>query len=207
VTEATQRYFDRRARAYDRRYGMPAAAQRLLRPGPGLGRELAALVVAAHERPSVLDLGCGPGRVAEAALDAGAARYVGVDLSPRMLGLTRERLAGRTQVELIEGDFSALDVAGTFDVVLALGLFDYVPAPARAAEWMHERCSSTLVASFTCWDWLKGPVRHARYRLHRCRVADYTADGAAALLAGAGFENVEFAWQGRRGFLVTASGG
>src|SRR5829696_4474218 len=102
-----RRYFEKRARAFDRVYARPAP----LRGGPLRGRELAVAVVARHARPDVLDLGCGPGRVAEAVLD--------------------------------------VDLPRTFDVVLALGLFDYLDAPARAASWMRARCSSALVASFT----------------------------------------------------------
>ena len=33
------------------------------------------------------------------------------------------------------------NVARTFDVVLALGLFDYLASPARAAAWMRARCA------------------------------------------------------------------
>jgi SAM-dependent methyltransferase len=207
MTTATQRYFDRHARAYDRRWARPTLAERLLRPGPQRGQELAALVVSAHPGARVLDVGCGPGRVGETALDAGASSYVGVDLSPHMLALAGERLGRFPRVELVEGDFLAVDVPGVFEVVLALGLFDYVAEPERAAHWLHARCAGTLVASFTQWDRLKAPVRHARYRLlHGCRVFDYTVPGVTTLLAGAGFTSVELPWQGRRGFLVTASG-
>jgi SAM-dependent methyltransferase len=152
----------------------------------------------------VLDLGCGSGRVAEAVLAAGAAAYVGVDLSPRMLELARDRLRGFDDVELREGAIPNLDLAGTFELVLALGLFEYLDEPARTVEWIRDRCSSMLVASFTRWDWFKGPPRHLHYGFHRCRVADYTEDGAAALLAVGGFSQVEFPVRGRRGFIVTA---
>ena len=73
-----------------------------------------------------------------------------------MLALARERLDTLASVELLEGDFLELDIRGEFDVVLALGLFDYLDEPARAAEWMRVHCSSILVASFTRRDWVKG---------------------------------------------------
>lgn len=197
----TRRYFDRRARAFDRVYGRPHR----LRRGPWRGRALAADVVAGHEEPAVLDVGCGPGRVGEAVLAAGAVSYVGIDISPMMLALARARLAGDTRVELLEGDFLELEPEGTFDVVLALGLFDYVRDPLRAAEWLRARCSSTLVASFTRWDWLKGPPRRLEYALHRLPVRDYDAAGAARLLSEAGFGSARFADNGRRGFHVVAA--
>lgn len=155
--------------------------------------------------PEVLDVGCGPGRVAEAVIEAGASRYVGIDFSAHMLALARRRLEGHPAVELIEGDFLNVDVPRTFELVLALGLFDYLEEPARAATWMRDRCSSTLVASFPRWDRLKAPLRHLYYRLHRCRIFDYTEAAAADLLAGAGFSKVEFPSRGPRGFLVLAT--
>jgi SAM-dependent methyltransferase len=198
----TRRYFDRRARAFDRVYARPSP----LRRGPRRGRALAAEIVAGHESPSVLDVGCGPGRVAEAVLAAGAASYVGIDIAPRMLGLARARLGGHSRVELLEGDFLELDPEGelSFDVVLALGLFDYVGEPPRAAEWLRARCSSTLVASFTRWDWLKGPPRRLEYALHGLSVRDYGTAGVVELLAGAGFARIEVVEDGRRGFHVVA---
>lgn len=202
---AIQHYFDTHARAFDRLYETRSPLA-LLRRGPRRGRDLAAAVVARHRSPSVLDLGCGPGRVAAAVLDAGAASYRGIDVSPRMLALARRRLAGRPGVELVEGDFRLLDVRGSFGVVLALGLFDYLDDAGGAAAWMRSRCRSTLVASFTRRDLVKAPLRHLRYQvLHRCPVFDYTEAEAAALLREAGFTGVDVALRGRRGFLVCAT--
>jgi SAM-dependent methyltransferase len=201
----TQSYFDRQAASFDRAYARSSMPP-LMRRGPWRSRELAVAVVAEHDAPAVLDVGCGPGRVAEAVLDAGAARYVGIDFSPPMLALARERLAGLPSVELVEGDFLEADVGGAFDVVLALGLFDYLEEPERAAAWMRARCGSTLVASFTRWDWLKGPLRHVYYELlNRCPIRNYTETGVEAMLTAAGFARVEFPFRGSHGFLARGS--
>jgi SAM-dependent methyltransferase len=199
----TRRYFDKHARSFDRLYESRGVAARLP-GGPKRSRDLAVAVVARHTEPHVLDVGCGPGRVAEAVLEAGAARYVGIDLSAEMLALARRRVDGHTAVELVQGDFLDLEVPGIFDVVLALGLFDYLPEPRPAAEWTRARCKSALVASFPRWDWVKAPLRHLYYALHRCPLFEYTEAGAEELLRDAGFSNVEFASRGPRGFLVVA---
>jgi hypothetical protein len=63
-----------------------------------------------------------------------------------------------------------------------------------------------LVASFTRWDWVKGPLRRLHYEVvHRYPIRDYTEAGAEELLATAGFSGVEFAFRGRRAFLVCAT--
>jgi SAM-dependent methyltransferase len=193
----TRRYFDRHARAFDR--------VSHVRRGPRRGRELAVSVVARHSAPEVLDVGCGPGRVAEAVIEAGAARYVGIDFSAQMLALARRRLEQEEAVELIEGDFLDADVAGTFEVVLALGLFDYLEEPARAATWLRGHCSSTLVASFPRWDLVKAPLRHLYYALHGSPLFEYTEAGVEELLTDAGFSNVDFPSRGPRGFLVVST--
>jgi SAM-dependent methyltransferase len=196
MTTATRRYFNRHARAFDR--------VSHVRRGPRRGRELAVSVVARHSAPAVLDVGCGPGRVAEAVLAAGAARYVGIDFSARMLALAWRRLHQHEGVELIEGDFLELDVPGTFDVVLALGLFDYLEEPARAAAWLRAHCTSALVASFPRWERVKAPLRHLYYALYGSQLFEYTEPGVDELLRDAGFSNV-FPSRGPRGFLVVST--
>jgi len=174
----TRRYFDKHARSFDRLYESQGVTARLRR-GP-------------------------PGRVAEAVLEAGAARYVGLDLSAEMLALARRRVDDHAEVELVEGDFLDLDPPGMFDVVLALGLFDYLPEARPGAAWMRARCTSTLVASFSRWDRVKAPLRRLYYALYGCPLFNYTEAGAEELLRDAGFSGVKFVSRGPRGFLVVA---
>ena len=203
---ATRSYFEKHAPDLDKRYASPDWARLRLRPGPTQYLERAVAVVTRHAMPTVLDVGCGTGRVGEAALGAGARAYVGIDLSPRMLGFARARLARFASVELHEADFLDLELGRTFDVVLALGLFDYLEEPTRAARWLRAHCASTLVASFTRWDWVKGPVRHFHYRVvNGCRVFDYTESRAKTLLTAADFSTAEIVHTTRRGFTIEAT--
>ena len=74
-------------------------------------RELALL-----RGPTVLELGCGTGRVAVALAEEGL-EVVGADSSPAMLAVARER-AGTLPVTLIEGDMRKLDLERRFESVL-----------------------------------------------------------------------------------------
>lgn len=203
--EPVREHFRRSAISFDALYEEGGFLQRRVRPGLIRRRELAVEVVRAHGSPRVLDVGCGSGRVGEFVLDAGAAEYVGVDFSEPMLELAGERL-GRygDGVRLLQGDFLEIDLEGPFEVVLALGFFDYIRDPEPFVRRMGDVCTSTLVASFPGWNWLKGPVRKVRYEVvHRVPIFDYTPPQIRRLMTDAGFSRVEIDSPGS-GFLVRA---
>jgi SAM-dependent methyltransferase len=61
---------------------------------------------------TVLEPGCGSGRMLEALADRGC-RVAGIDLSPRMVELARARLGSRG--EIFEADMTHFDLGRTFD--------------------------------------------------------------------------------------------
>jgi SAM-dependent methyltransferase len=187
-------------------YDEEGRLQRLVRPALGARADLAVSVVRSLKDPSVLDVGCGSGRVGERVLAAGAARYVGIDFSAPMLSLARERLTRfGQQAELVEGDFLTEPLEGSFDVVLALGLFDYTPEPERFVRRIHELSSGAVVASFPRWTWLKGPIRKFRYEVvNDCPIFDYTDDGVERLFRESGFSSVELRPSGASALLAVA---
>jgi SAM-dependent methyltransferase len=203
-----RRHFRAAARSFDHLYDEGGLLQRRVRPGLHARRDIALQVVDSYEHPRVLDVGCGSGRVAEEVLEHGAGAYVGVDFSEPMLGLARERLARfDVPVDLVLGDFREVTLEGTFDVVLGLGLFDYLPDAAPFLRRMREVCSGTAVASFPGWHWFKGPIRKVRYEvIRKVPIFDYTADGLRRMFTEVGFSQVELVRPGRSGYVVRASG-
>ena len=158
-----------------------------------------------YEAPSVLDVGGGSARIGELALAEGASRYVDVDLSDTMLELARNRLARfGDKAELVQGDFLTTPLDGPFDVVFALGYFDYIEDAAAHTRRIGELCSGSAVASFPRWTWTKGPVRKLRYEvINNCPIFDYHREGIRRLFDEAGFAKITIR-QGRSGFLVRA---
>ncbi|MFE1802108.1 MULTISPECIES: class I SAM-dependent methyltransferase [unclassified Streptomyces] len=78
----------------------------------------------------VLDLGCGTGSLSLLASEA-RHRVTGVDLSPRMVGLARAKLAGRDAAFLV-GDAAAPPVGEQrFDAVLVRHVLWTLPEPGR----------------------------------------------------------------------------
>jgi SAM-dependent methyltransferase len=84
---------------------------------------------------SVLDLACGEGFYSRLLSRGGAARVVGVDSSPAMIGLARaaER-AEPLGVEYQVGDVRELDVGERFDLVVAAFLLNYAPGARELGE-------------------------------------------------------------------------
>jgi SAM-dependent methyltransferase len=71
---------------------------------------------------SILELGCGTGRVTLALVDH--CRYIqGIDISPAMISICREKLARagipQSKARVIEGDITDFDLQQTFDLIIA----------------------------------------------------------------------------------------
>jgi ubiquinone/menaquinone biosynthesis C-methylase UbiE len=202
-TAQVREHFRRKAFSFDHLYDEEHALQRLLRPGLFNRRELAVSIAREYEAPSVLDVGGGSARVGERMLEAGASRYVDVDLSDTMLDLARKRLERfEDRIELVQSDFLTAPLQGPFDIVLALGYFDYIEdAPSHIAR-ISELCGGTAVASFPRWTWTKGPIRKVRYEvINRCPIFDYAEPQLRELFSD--FAKVEVQ-SGRSGFLLRA---
>ena len=200
--------FREKAEQFDDLYEDERFLVRLLRPGLFRRRQLAVDTVRSYDGPRVLDVGCGSGRIGEFVLEAGAQRYVGVDFSEPMIELAEARLERfGERVRLITEDFMTAPIGGPFDVVLGLGLFDYLPDAVAFANRMYELCApgGCLVGSFPAWSLLKGPVRKVRYEwIGDCPIFNYTRAGLEAMMSDAGFTKVELLAPGHSGFLARA---
>src|SRR3954466_9145177 len=96
----------------------------------------------------VLDVGCGPGTITvDLAARVAPGRVVGIDISPAPLEEARI-LAERkgVQVTFAVGDVHAIEVAaGSFDVVHAHQLLQYVPDPVSCLREMARVCRAAGV--------------------------------------------------------------
>lgn len=154
---------------------------------------------------SVLDVGCGSGRVAVLLADAGARRVVGIDVAPRMLELARELSRARgveARCEFIEADFMSWPVKERFDVVVALGVFDYLAEPQPFLRRMIDCASRKVIASFPRASLIRAPLRKFRYALRNCPVYFTTEDRLTELCHGAGLRNFRFVPYASSGLLL-----
>lgn len=98
---------------------------------------------------TVLDAGCGTGRVAIELANRGV-EVVGADVNASMLAVARERAP---HLEWIESDLADLDLGRTFDVVVLAGNVPLFTAPGTTAALVtgcarHVAAEGALVAGF-----------------------------------------------------------
>jgi SAM-dependent methyltransferase len=138
---------------------------------------------------SVLDVGCGSGRYGLALVAEGASRAVGIDFAPRMIEIARREAARSSHPERLEfhvGDWMSYAPAERFDIVLAMGYFDYVADPVPHVKKMVEQGTVRLLASFPKrWEW-RVPVRKARFALARSYVRFFDRGEVEAIADQAG---------------------
>ena len=160
-----------RGAAYDRRFEDLASA--------GMDVHGEATLVDSYGPGSVLDAGCGTGRVA-IELNRRGHEVLGVDVDPAMLEAAR---AKAPELEWVEGDLTdpELDLGRTFDVVVMAGnVLIFVPpgtegrAIANAARWLVP--GGRLVAGYS--------IRPRRLRAARARRPGRRRPGSCSRTAG-----------------------
>lgn len=134
----------------------------------GSGRDMhgEARFVLAYDPSTVLDAGCGTGRVAIELARHGVS-VVGVDVDPSMLATARERAP---EVEWVEADLRTLDLGRTFGVVVMAGNVPLFTPPGTHAELVagvagHVSAAGLLIAGFST-DWSDRPYDVGSYDAH-----------------------------------------
>lgn len=104
---------------------------------------------------SVLEIGCGTGRLASRLLSdylPPSAHYVGIDISATMVGLAEERLkswAERAGVHLSSGNFDYSSYGGRFDRIVSTYVYDLL-SYEEIDEVLEAAHSAVITGGFLC---------------------------------------------------------
>lgn len=189
-------YFDRKAELFDSLYSpeKTSAFMRFLNKHFRSDIYIRYMMTMEHIKAvrarSVIDIGIGSGRYAQGYADAGVAKVVGVDISSGMLELARQyisKLGNGTKFELVLCDIDKFKSQEKFDVVVAMGFFDYVDNPLHGLNIMKDLCSQSVIASFPSISFYRTPIRKLRYKLKNCPVYFYSPADIEKLSEQAGF--------------------
>jgi ubiquinone/menaquinone biosynthesis C-methylase UbiE len=141
-----------------------------------------------------LDVGCGNGLYSVELGKNGAARVVGLDISPVMIGrcLHSAVKEGLTDcVSFIQTDLLEYEPDSIFDVSYGIGLFDYISEPLPVLRKMREVTKNKVILAFPrLWTW-RAPVRKARLTMKGCPVFFYSKSKINRLMQDAGFASWE----------------
>ena len=116
----------------------------------------------------ILDVGCGSGVYAVDFARRGAQRVVGVDFSSNMLNLAAQEAKQHHVADrcaFIQADFLETDLKETFDISIAMGVFDYVPEQVAFLRKMVALTTEKVIVSFPGHSLFREPARRLRYKL------------------------------------------
>jgi len=85
---------------------------------------------------TVADLGCGTGNASEV-LAPCVAKVIAIDQSPQMLAAAKQRLAGQSNVDFVQGDLESLPIpASSVEAVVCVLVLHHLADPAAACREM-----------------------------------------------------------------------
>jgi len=147
-----------------------------------------------------LDVGCGNGMYSIELGKKGAARVVGIDISPVMLGRCEEsaRKEGlQERVKFLQTDLLEYEPDSDFDVSFGIGLFDYISDSLPVLTKMREVTTDKAIMAFPRLMTWRAPVRKVRLTAKGCPVFFYTKSKINQLLKDAGFARWEITRVGK----------
>jgi 2-polyprenyl-3-methyl-5-hydroxy-6-metoxy-1,4-benzoquinol methylase len=203
-------FFQRRAEIWDDIYQTDSRFWRwfnhTFRKGVFLRAEMALRVALDNGCRSVLDVGCGSGRVSCVLADHGIGRVHGIDVAEPMIELARELAGERGLAEACEftvGDFMEMDLAGRYDAVIALGVLDYQVDPAAFLRKMRTCARKLIFYSAPSPTLVRSPLRKVRYAMRGCPVYFYRRRRIERLMREAGFKRFDLHRATLDGHMVT----
>lgn len=147
-----------------------------------------------------LDVGCGNGLYSVELGKKGAARVVGLDISPVMIGRCRQsaqKEALEDCLSFIQTDLLEYEPDSSFDVSYGIGLFDYISEPLPVLRKMREVTQEKAIIAFPrLWTW-RAPVRKVRLTAKGCPVFFYSKSRINKLMKDAGFASWEITRVGK----------
>jgi len=198
-TAGTQRYFDSVPKRWDALYSHENQFKYLinnwLRKGLYERHRLTFEHCGDLSGKRVLDIGCGTGRYSIECVRRGAAHVVGIDFAPSMIEFSREvaqQLNVADKCEFICADFLAYPFEESFDIVLALGVFDYIKEPEPMFKKIATLSPRKFVASFPKYTPFWNIQRKIRYYwIRKCPIYDYTTEQLERLARQAPFPHYQ----------------
>jgi len=139
---------------------------------------------------SVCDIGCGSGRFVNSLAKRGA-NVTGLDFAPEMLKLAgqlveREGVADRCKFVL--SDVLDWKTTESFDLVIAIGFWDYVADPMGRLQVIRKLTGRTFLSAWPRHGTMRMAIRKVRLKIAGCPVYFWRQTDVENYLQQAGFQ-------------------
>jgi len=129
---------------------------------------------------TILDVGCGSGRYEVAISKLDIKKIVALDGSLNMIKVAKEkmgkiRLSDNKIISLDCVNFMDFQTKEKFDLVVSMGVFDYISDPLPYLIKMKDLALHSIIASFPSFSFYRSPFRKFRYLIKKCPVYSYTS--------------------------------
>jgi SAM-dependent methyltransferase len=138
---------------------------------------------------TVCDVGCGSGRFVSALAQRGA-RVTGLDFAPTMLELARKLVTERglaDRCNFVLSDVLDWKTEEKFDLVIAIGFWDYVADPLGRLEVIRKITHGKFLSAWPRAGTWRAAIRRQRLKLAGCPVYFWSLSEVEKYLHSAGF--------------------
>ena len=213
--EFVKQYFKDTAKEFDEIYDNSGSIlKRLINKAFRNGmheRVTKTLKICQGNNKTLLDIGCGSGRIALLLAEKGI-KIKGIDYSSEMIDLAKVYLekyksstSRKLNVEFICCDFlHEFNNKELFDITLALGVFDYVKYPIPLLEKMKKFTKEKIIASYPARFTFQTPIRKVWLWTKSCPSYFYTENKIKHIYNSVGISNYEII-KISAGYLVKAN--
>lgn len=141
-------------------------------------------------RPAtVCDVGCGSGRFASSLAKRGA-QVTGIDFAPQMLTLARQLTESEgvaSRCKFVLADVLDWKTDETFDMLIAIGFWDYVADPLPRLKVIRKLTNRTFLSAWPRSGTLRMAIRKVRLKAAGCPVYFWDRKQVETYLQQAGF--------------------
>ncbi len=142
-------------------------------------------------RPAtVCDIGCGSGRFVSSLAKKGA-QVTGVDFAPEMLKLAGqlvERDGVADRCKFVQSDVLDWKTSEVFDLVIAIGFWDYVTDPMGRLQVIRKLTGRTFLSAWPRHGTVRMAIRKMRLKVAGCPVYFWRQAEVESYLNRAGFQ-------------------
>ena len=144
---------------------------------------------------TIIDIGCGSGRLCYILAKENALKVTGVDYSQQMIDIAKDFVSKKGFQEKVElkciDFFTKFETDNLFDISIALGVFDYIQNPKKFLLKMKSVTQEKIIASYPAKYAFQAPIRRVWLYSRKCPVFFYTESQLQNLYEELGLKEIK----------------